>query len=209
MLSDRSYVIGKHKLYFLDLVRGLKSEAALISQAIALTRPELIAMSISKEEIEGLKDFAADPFEIEMSRYEELYAKNLSRFGDVFLPPPCFLAGLEEADKAGIPLIGIDMDDETHTEAYCALVSGAEVFRHTARFNFLKLKGFRAEDPAEFAIKWDRAVNNLQGFRALEMERERFMAEKLKKMTSSGKKILVFIDVERAGNVRYILSQIL
>lgn len=192
--------------YVLGVVRGLKSEASIVSLASKEVTPEIIAMSVSKEEIEGLKAFAKEPFEVEMSRYEELYAVRLSKFGDVFLPPPCFLAGLEMAEKTGVEIIGIDMDDETHSTAYCALVSGRDLFVHSTRFKIVKLKSFRGRTPAEFAIEWDRKVNNLKGFRELEKEREVYMAEELRKLSASGKRILAIIDVERANGVCKILK---
>ncbi len=198
------------KIYFVDVVRGLKSEAEKVKLAIREVKPDLIAMSVSREEIEGLKDYIKEPYEVEMSRYEELYAKNLSRFGDVFLPPPCFLAGLEEAENDRLELVGVDMDDETHTAAYCALVSGSELFRHTTRFNLMRLKSFRANDPVEFVKVWDRKVNNLRGFRELEKERERFMAKELDRIASEERrKILTVIDLERSEGVRRKLRALL
>jgi len=190
-------------VFFLDVVRGLKSEADRVKMAIQEVKPDLIAMSVSKKEIEGLRDYIKEPYEVEMSRYEELYAKNLSRFGDVFLPPPCFLAGLEEAENRRLELVGVDMDDETHTAAYCALVSGSELFRHTTRFNLLKLKSFRADTPADFVKVWDRKINNLRGFRELEKERERFMAKELDRIAGGdGRRILAIIDLERSEGAR-------
>ena len=196
------------KIHFVDVVRGLKSEADRVKLAIQEVKPDLIAMSISKEEIEGLMDYIKEPYEVEMSRYEELYSRKLSRFGDVFLPPPCFLAGLEEAENRQLELVGVDMDDETHTAAYCALVSGSELFRHTARFNLLKLKSFHANTPAEFVKIWDRKVNNLRGFKELERERERFIAKELTRIgTGTGRKILAIVDVERFDGIRVLLNE--
>ena len=202
---DRITVKGS-AIYFVDVVRGLKSDADRVKLAIQEIKPDIIAMSVSKEEIEGLRDYIKEPYEVEMSRYEELYSQKLSRFGDVFLPPPCFLAGLEEAENNRLELVGVDMDDETHTTAYCALVSGSELFRHTTRFNLLKLKSFRADTPADFVKVWDRKVNNLYGFRELEKERERFMAKELTELASiSNKKILAVLYTERAEGVRALL----
>jgi len=196
------------KIYFVDVVRGLKSEATRVKLAIQDVKPDLIAMSVSKEEIDGLRDYIKEPYEVEMSRYEELYSQKLSRFGDVFLPPPCFLAGLEEAENNRLELIGVDMDDETHTTAYCALVSGSELFRHTTRFNFLKLRGFKAETADQYAKEWDKRVNNLRGFRELEREREAFMAKALTGLAADKRKrIIAIIDSERADGVRAILAK--
>lgn len=207
MTSKEIVRIDGCNIAFLDVVRGLKSEADRVFDAFKSVAPDIIAMSISNEEVKGLRDYAEDPFEVDMSRYEELYAKYLARFGDVFLPPPCFLAGLEVADRSGTEIIGIDMDDETHTAAYCALVSGYDLFRHTTRFNFIKLRRFNAKTPAEFAVRWDRAVNGLRGFRELEREREEFMAKELNKILTKRKSCLALIDVERAENVRMLLRK--
>ncbi|MEM4262588.1 MAG: hypothetical protein QXY98_02485 [Thermoplasmata archaeon] len=200
-------VKGKN-LYFLDVVRGLKQEAERVLRAVEMVRPEIIAMSISREEIEGLRDYVREPYEVEMSRYEQLYAERLSRFGDVYLPPPCYLAGLEVAEKIGIELVGIDMDDETHTTAYCALINGRELLIHSMRLKFLRLQSFKADNPWDFAIKWDRKVNNLRGFRGLERERERYMAEELRKLSLTEKRIMAILDVERAEGVRKLIQDI-
>jgi len=208
MEATDTITVKESKVYFVDVVRGLKSEANRVKLAIQEVKPDIIAMSVSKEEIEGLRDYIKEPYEVEMSRYEELYSQKLSRFGDVFLPPPCFLAGLEEAENRQLELIGVDMDDETHTAAYCALVSGSELFRHTTRYNLLKLKNFRAETPADFVKVWDRKVNNLRGFRELEKERERFMAKELARLAAPEKRsILAIVDVERADGVKALLKK--
>ena len=200
MGDDREIVLNGSTIRFVGVVRGLKSEAEKVAKAFAEFKPELLAMSVSVEEIAGLRDYIKEPYEVEMSRYEELYAKHLSKFGDVFLPPPCFLAGIEEADKAGIEIVAIDMDDDTHSAAYCALVSGRELLRHTTRFNFLKTRGFKAETPEQYAKEWDKRVNNLRGFRELEAEREKFMAKNVFALASRSKKrILIMIDAERSG----------
>jgi len=203
-MEERDAITVKgSRIYFVDVVRGLKSEANRVKLAVQEAKPDIIAMSISKEEIDGLRDYIKEPYEVEMSRYEELYSQKLSRFGDVFLPPPCFLAGLEEAENNRLELVGVDMDDETHTAAYCALVSGSELFRHTTRFNLLKLKSFHADTPADFVKVWDRKVNNFRGFRELEKERERFMAKELDRIAGGeDRRILAIIDLERSDGVR-------
>jgi hypothetical protein len=207
MDDDNVAVVNGSKIYILGVVRGLRSEAKKVVKAFAEFKPDLLAMSVSKEEIAGLRDYAKDPYEVEMSRYEELYSKHLAKFGDVFLPPPCFLAGLEEADKAEIEIVDIDMDDETHSAAYCALVSGGELFRHTTRYKFLSMRGYKAETPEEFAVEWDERVNNLKGFRELEKEREDFMSEELSGISGKGRKrILAIIDFERSEGVKTRLN---
>jgi len=207
MGDEKEITLNGSTIRFVDAVRGLKSDVEKIAKAFAEFKPELLAMSVSREDIAGLRDYVKDPYEVEMTRYEELYAKHLAKFGDVFLPPPCFLAGIEEADKAGVEIVGVDMDDDTHSAAYCALVSGGELFRHTTRFNLLKLRGFSAVTPEEFVKQWDERVNNLRGFRELEKEREGFIARELTKLAEGRRKILSIIDSERADGVRALLAE--
>ena len=207
MGDEKEITLNGSTIRFVDVVRGLKSDVEKIAKAFAEFKPELLAMSVSREDIAGLRDYVKDPYEVEMTRYEELYAKHLAKFGDVFLPPPCFLAGIEEADKAGVEIVGVDMDDDTHSAAYCALVSGGELFRHTTRFNLLKLRGFSAVTPEEFVKQWDERVNNLRGFRELEKEREGFIARELTKLAEGRRKILSIIDSERADGVRALLAE--
>jgi len=205
MKSDDIIFMERWNIYFLDVVRGLKSEAEKVSMAFEKVNPQLLAMSVSPEEIDGLREYIKEPFEVDMSRYEELYAERLAKFGDVFLPPPCFLTGLEESDRANIDSVGVDMDDESHTAAYCAFVSGTDLFRHSTRFKFIKLRRFKTDNPAEFALEWDRVVNGLKGFRQLEREREKYIADELRKHSRKAKRILALVDVERAHNVRKLL----
>jgi hypothetical protein len=206
MSDNEDIILNGSTIRIVGVVRGLKSEAEKISKAFSEFKPNLLAMSISIEEIAGLRDYIKEPYPVEMSRYEELYAKHLSKFGDVFLPPPCFLAGIEEADKMGIEIVAVDMDDETHTAAFCAVVTGSVLFRHTTRFNLLKLRGFGSKTPEQFAKDWDKRVNNLRGFKELEKEREQFMANELKKIASTKKMILAVIDAERTDGIRARMS---
>lgn len=205
--SERGLIeIRDRNLYFLGVVRGLKQEADRVLKAVDDIKPDILAMSISKEEIEGLRDYVREPYKVEMSRYEELYAERLSRFGDVYLPPPCYLAGLEAAEKNGIELIGIDMDDEAHTTAYCALINGRELLAHSMRLKLLQMKSFKTDNPWDFAIRWDKKVNNLRGFRELERERERYMAEELMRLSLTKKRIMAILDVERAEGIRKLIQ---
>lgn len=198
--------IRDKNLFFLDVVRGLKQEADRVLRAVDEVKPDILALSISQAEIEAMRDYITSPYEVEMSRYEKLYAELLSKFGDVYLPPPCYLAGLEVAEKNSIKLLGIDMDDETHTAAYCALIKGYELLVHSMRLKFLRMKSFRADNPWDFAIQWDKKVNNLRGFRLLEREREKHMAQELRKLLLTGERIMAILDVERAEGIRELIQ---
>ena len=56
MGDDREIVLNGSTIRFVGVVRGLKSEAEKVTKAFAEFKPELLAMSVSVEEIAGLRD---------------------------------------------------------------------------------------------------------------------------------------------------------
>lgn len=190
---------------FLPVVKGLKSEADLVKEAFESIRPDGVAISISKEEVEGLRNMPPD-FELELSRYEEIYAAGLSRFGEVAVPPPCFVAAVELADHAGIRLMPVDLDEASYTELYCAVISGSMLFRHSTRTWLLRHRRFRADTPEEFVVEWDKRVNSLQGFRTIEAKRAEAIANGILKGSGETERLLAIVELERAAQVLDIVS---
>ena len=184
----------------LGVIKGLKAEVGRVQSAFDLTRPDVVAVSLSKEELEGLKNLPND-YIPELSRYEQIYAEGLSRFGEVAAPPPCYIATLELADHRGIRLVPVDLDEQSYSELYCAAVPGTTLFRHSTRTWILKRRRFSDEGPEEFVLRWDKAVNNLEGFRTIEKKRALAMAKGVLALCGDSKKILAIIELERAKEV--------
>jgi len=189
----------------LPVIKGLVSESEKVRQAFDYVKPDTVAVSISKEELDGLRNLP-DDYEPELSRYEEIYADGLSRFGDVSAPPPCYVAALELADHRGIPLVPVDMDERSYTELYVMAVSGGALFRHSTRTWILKRRKFSTESPEEFVRAWDRAVNGMQGFRKIEETRAQTMARGILGACENGaKSLLAVVELERASEVLDII----
>jgi len=184
----------------LGVIKGLKAEVGRVQSAFDLTRPDVVAVSLSKEELEGLRNLP-DDYIPELSRYEQIYAEGLSRFGEVAAPPPCYIATLELADHRGIRLVPVDLDEQSYSELYCAAVPGTTLFRHSTRTWILKRRRFSDEGPEEFVLKWDKAVNNLEGFRTIEKKRALAMAKGVLGLCGDSKNVLAIIELERAKEV--------
>ncbi len=188
-------------IHVLPVIKGLVSESEKVRQAFDYVKPDLVAISISKEELEGLRSLPED-YEPMLSRYEEIYADGLGRFGEVSAPPPCYVAALELADHRGIPLVPVDLDEQSYTELYVMAVSGGTLFRHSTRTWILKRRKFSTESPEDFVLAWDRAVNGLEGFRKIEQTRAETMARGIVKACSgSTHQILAVVELERAEEV--------
>ena len=190
----------------LPVIKGLLSETKKVEKAFDELRPDKVAISLSKEEIEGLRNLP-DDYEPELSRYEEIYASGLSRFGEVAAPPPCYLAALKLADRVEAPIVPVDLDEQSYTELYCAAVPGTTIFRHSTRTWLLKRKAFSTVSAEDFVRAWDRAVNKLQGFELIERKRAEAMAKGIKAACDGSKTLLAVIELERADDVLSLLKE--
>lgn len=206
MTGTRAVTVGEGTVHILPVVKGLVSEAGRVEDSFEQVRPDKAAVSLSKEEVLGLRNLPED-FEPELSRYDEIYAEGLGRFGEVAAPPPCYVAAVELADHLGIPLLPIDLDEDSFSELYCAAVSGSALFRHSTRTWLLRRRRFGAETAEEYVLRWDRAVNNMEGMRLIERKRAERMAEALVDAASGGGHVLAVIELERAEDVRSILAK--
>lgn len=193
-------------IHILSVIKGLKSETEKVRKAFEETKPDVVAISLSREEVEGLKNIP-DDYEPELSRYDEIYAEGLGRFGEVAAPPPCYVATMELAQHEGIPLIPVDMDEQSYTDLYCAVVPGTALFRHSTRIWLLKRRTFSDDSPEKFVLAWDKAVNNMEGFRLIERKRAQAMAKGIKKACAGSKDLLAVIEFERATDVLDILRE--
>jgi len=194
-------------IHLLPVIKGLVSETENVRQAFDYAKPEVVAISISKEELEGLRNLP-DDYEPELSRYEEIYANGLTQFGEVSAPPPCYVAALELADHRQIPLLPVDMDETSYTELYVLAVSGGTLFRHSTRTWLLKRRRFSSESPEEFVRAWDRAVNGLEGFRKIENARAQAMAKGiLAACDGTRKRVLAVVELERSQEVLEIIRR--
>jgi hypothetical protein len=190
----------------LGVIKGLKAEVGRVQSAFDLIRPDVVAVSLSKEELEGLRNLP-DDYIPELSRYEQIYAEGLSRFGEVAAPPPCYVATLELADHRGIRLVPVDLDEQSYSELYCVAVPGTTLFRHSTRTWILKRRRFSDESPEEFVLNWDKTVNNLEGFRTIEKKRAETMAKGILAACEGSSDVLAVIELERAGEVRDLILE--
>lgn len=200
MTGMKTISVNGGTVHLLPVIKGLKSEADKVKNAFERVHPDKVAVSLSKEEIEGLRNIP-DDFEPELSRYDEIYANGLERFGEVAAPPPCYVATVELADHLGIPLVPVDLDEDSFSELYCAAVTGPALFRHSTRTWLLKRRRFEADSAEEYVRRWDHAINNMQGMKLIESKRAEAMAEGIAGLCGAGRHVLAIVELERAAEV--------
>ena len=191
---------GDSTIHILPVIRGLKSEIGVVLDAFAKVDPDAVAVSLSKEEVDGIRNLPED-YEPELSRYDEIYIQGLRRYGEVAAPPPCYVAAIETADSEGLPVIPIDIDEASYTELYCASVSGTALFRNSTRTWYLSKRQFAADTPEEYVLRVDRAFNNMGGFKLIEKERASWMSAELLRASKTANRLLAIVEYERQQEV--------
>lgn len=198
----RRIQIGTSKIYIPDIIIGLTSEIAKVSKVYNKIKPDVMALQISEEELEGLRSVVnGEEYDYFLSNYEEIYARKLASFGEVKVPPPCYERALKLSVDNDIPIIPIDMDDVYYADVFCESISGWDLIRHSLRVKRLRKKRFKAKTAEEFIFEWDREINKLKGFRTLESKREEHMARELLRLSKKHNRILCIMEMQRVEGV--------
>ncbi|MBI0584829.1 MAG: hypothetical protein ISF22_11480 [Methanomassiliicoccus sp.] len=201
----RNIRLNGSSITVLAVVKGLTSEADAVERAYGEVRPDAIAVSISREELTGLRN-REDYDRYEPSDLEIIYQAFLERFGEVRLPPPAFVRALEISERDGAAILPLDMNDEVYTEAYCQSVSTSDMIRESLFARRATGRHYDLTDPIAFARSWDAKVNRASGFRELEEAREKHMAEALRNLGRRYHNILAVVECERSDGVVAILE---
>ena len=188
--------LGKTQIRILSTVKGLVSEAAVVEEEIESFEPDLVALSIGPEEIEGTRKWDGEPYD--MSGWDEVYGLSLRKLvGDdgVKLPPPSFSMAIKISDLKNIDVIGIDMDEISFTEAYTKNISTWQLFKRGRLEKSMTKSGIEGQTPEEIALNMESSIRGLSGFANLERERVKTMAENIRLQSERQKKILAIIEI--------------
>lgn len=197
--------LGVGRVHLQSVVRGLVAECTKVRRSFQTTSPRALAISISDEELEGLRaqpDAEAEP----SSLAEEVYIRELSKFGAVRKPPPCFVEALKLSDEIGLPIFPLDMAEEEYSEAYVESISGFDMLRDARHQHRLERLSFTFPSPEEFVLEFDRRVNRYKGYQALERRREEHMARRIHQVAQDHGEVLALVEVERFAGVRRSLG---
>ncbi|MEM2944007.1 MAG: hypothetical protein QXN93_03725 [Methanomassiliicoccales archaeon] len=202
----KSIELNGASIFILPVIKGLVSEEKVVEDVFVEITPDLVCISISPEELDGLRD-RKNYDSYEPSELEVVYGNILSTFGEVRLPPPCYVKTLELCEKNGVPIKAIDMPEEQFTETYCNCVSAFDLIRESFMARRISRKRFDISSPYSFVLEWDRKVNAPRGFRKLSEIKEKHMAESIASMTLTFRNILAVLEYERAGGTTTLLEK--
>ena len=200
-MNSQTVSLGKAQIRVLSTVKGLVSEAAVVEEEIESFEPDLVALSIGPEEIEGTRKWDGEPYD--MSGWDEVYGLSLRKLvGDdgVKLPPPSFSKAIKVSDSKNIDVIGIDMDEISFTEAYTKNISTWQLFKRSRLEKSMTKSGIEGQTPEEIALNMEYSIRGLSGFANLERERVKTMAENVRLQSERQKKILAIIEISNVSD---------
>ncbi len=192
--------LGEATVAVLPVVRGLPSDGDRVVEALRSWHPEVVAVSVSPEEVDVLRTYRGGNLEPDTTE-DEVYVAGLSAWEEPRRPPPCFLRAVREAAARNARVEALDLGEEDYTDAYTTYVSTMELILQGRLENRLLRKHFNVSTPAQFAIAWDAEVNHTVGFARLQREREKFIASRLRDLAQGPTRILAVIEVERVKGV--------
>ena len=199
-MNSQTVSLGKAQIRVLSTVKGLVSEATVVEEEIESFEPDLVALSIGPEEIEGTRKWDGEPYD--MSGWDEVYGLSLRKLvGDdgVKLPPPSFSKAIKVSDSKNIDVIGIDMDEISFTEAYTKNISTWQLFKRSRLEKSMTKSGIEGQTPEEIALNMESSIRGLSGFANLERERVKTMAENVRLQSERQKKILAIIEISNVS----------
>ena len=195
-MNPQTITLGNSEIRILSTVKGLVSESDIVESEIESFDPDLVVLGIGPEEVNGTREWNGEPYD--MSGWDEIYGLSLRKIvGDkgVKLPPPSFSTAIKVSDSKKIDVIGIDMDEESFTEAYTKNISTWQLFKRGRLEKSMSKAGIEGKTPEEIALNMESSIRELSGFANLERERVKTMAENLRVQSETRRKILSIIEI--------------
>ncbi len=181
-------------------VRGLPSDGDAVKQAIDAGKPEVVALSVSAEELDALRTYRGGALEPDTTE-DEVYMAGLSAWEEPVMPPPCFTQAARIAAARHVRLEALDLSEEAYADAYTKNVTTMELLLQGRLENRLLKKRFRVSTPQQFALAWDAEINRTAGFARLQRKREEHIAGRLRELAASAGRVFAVIEVERVKGV--------
>lgn len=197
---------GQFTLEIVGIVKGLKKYGEIVEEEIINGNFKQILVSITEEEVGGLRDFLKHPYEIEMDDIEIIYEYHMRNFGETSIPPEAFIKAIECADNNNLIIRGIDIPTGQYEDLFVENVSIFDIISLSLKKKRLIRRRWNLSDPESFSNEWDKYVNR-RGYLKMEREREKYMAEAIVKNLNID--TIVIMDIERLKGVTSLLKNLL
>jgi hypothetical protein len=198
-------ISGQRDIKIVGIVKALKSYGDLVEKLIRDYNFIEILLSTTNEDINGIREFIKAPFEISLDDLEIMYEQLMKNFGETSVPPEAYVRAVKLADERGLKIRGIDIPEGDYEDLYVKFIDIKDLILLSLRKNRLMKKKWSIDNPEKTSLEWDKEISK-GGYRRLENEREKFMANQI--ALSQSERILVIIEIERlSGVINYLKNQ--
>lgn len=199
--------IGKCTVMVLGTVPGYGPDGERITEAAASFGPDAIALGVPEEDLVSLDALVADPTladGMEPDGLDLYFLQLVAEWGQTqILPSP----DLHAAHATGIPLHGIDLDDDAHTQLFTDTVKVRHLVQRTGiRRRLGKSVTEDYTDPYHLACQWDEALQSIKPLAGLERAREDEMVRQIRDLAANNQRILAVVHAARFDGVVERLS---
>jgi len=203
----KSLRIGECDIDIIPIIKGLVSEKQKVVDALSSKDYETAGVCWGIEEIEAVRRRAEITGDNETNDLDIVYLYKLKTFGDVDMPDPSFTYIVDEFSKKNVAVIPLDMSDDEFAEAYCNEVSTLDFLKENKIIRKAMKKEFSTSSPEEFITEWDALINEVKGYRKMNLVKERFVASQIRDIAKYRRNALVLVDYERFEGIMSILEE--
>lgn len=203
--------VGAGTVHVVGTASGLADEGPRVTDFLSTLQPTVVALGVSPDEVEALRQFMATPEEeledVEEAEYDPGYAQGLLQFGEILLPPPDLTSALEWASAANARVEGIDLPQHEYDQAFASNVGTLEVLFYGRKTRKLGKRPPKAATARDFVIAWDRKLRESRGVARVEALREQHMADRLAALAEGGASVVAVVAASREEGILQALAQ--
>ncbi len=203
----RSIRIGDCSIDIIPIIKGLISEKDKVISALSSKDYDSAGISWGIEEIEAVRRRAEITGENETNDIDVVYLYKLKTFGEVDMPDPAFTYLIDEFSKNGKAVIPLDMSDDEFAKAYCDNVSTFDFLKENKIVKKAMKREFDMTSPETFVTEWDSLINEIKGYRKMNIVKEEFIADQIRDVAKYRKNALILVDYERFDGIMSLLEE--
>ncbi|MEM0134952.1 MAG: hypothetical protein QXU18_06970 [Thermoplasmatales archaeon] len=197
---------GQNKIVLLGINKALKDSGKLVEQVINEGDFDTIMLSITEEEVQGLREYIKNPVKVEMDDVEIIYEYYMKKFGETSIPPEAYISAIKTADKKGLDVKGVDIPSGMYEDLFVMNVQLSDMILLSLRRRRLLKKRWDLSDPESFISKWDSYLNK-GGYMKVEKERAKHMAAEIARQKNGN--TLMIVESERFADLVNFLNNTL
>ena len=203
----RSLRIGDCDIDIIPIIKGLISEKDKVAEALSSKDYDSAGVSWGIEEIEAVRRRDEIIGDNETNDLDVVYLYKLKTFGDVDMPDPAFTYLIDEFSRTGKSVIPLDMSDDEFAEAYCNEVSTFDFLKEGKIVKKAMKREFDTSSPETFIREWDSLINEVKGYRKMNVLKEEFIAKQIRDVARYRKNALILVDYERFDGIMALLEE--